>query len=779
MLAKRSLFVCAGILWLAGPVFWPCSATAAWPTDPLTNLRVCGNEYPQQAPVITSDGAEGAIIAWTDSRSDPITHIYAQRVLASGVVDPGWPIDGRVLCLAFGGSPPAGQSGQKIVSDGAGGAIVAWLDARSGTQGDIYAQHVLASGVVDPGWPVDGRALSVTPIYGYLRMIPDGAGGAVVEWSDRNSSTGYFDIHAQHVLGSGVVGWQTDGVAVSTGYVWEDPPDIVSDGLGGAIIAWVDTRNYRWDIYAQHVLAGGALDPAWPANGRALCTAPGGGGTGLRIASDGAGGAIVAWDDYRGSPDQIYAQHVQASGAVDPSWPVDGRALCATFASQRAPTIVSDGAGGALIAWVDYRNVGNDVYAQHVLATGVVDPAWPADGHNLGGAPYDQKGPTAERDGAGGALVTWWDDRTNSGRGHIYVQHVLPSGVDPAWPVNGLPVCIDPSGQDTPTIAGDGAGGAIITWRDGRGITAPDIFAQRVTQDGYLGNPETPRILGATDVPHDQGGKLRVNWKASSLDGKSQMDDYVLRRWQVDHWQPIALVAPTGAATYTRLVSTSADSMSGSVPWNLFTVDAQAGEVAYPSPPDSGYSVDNLAPAIPRSFTGQYSAGTSRLHWNPNAEADLAGYRLYRASNPDFVPDASNLIAALTDTAYVDASGPHFYKLAAIDVHDNLSDFAALLPNGIVGVGADDAPALTLDRVGPNPTRARSLSVRFTLTSASPAWLELLDVTGRRIFAREVGSLGAGSHALSLTDERHLTPGVYIIRLRQGPEGRLVRLVVL
>src|SRR5438132_4169477 len=183
MLAKRFFYVCAGVSWLAGAVFWPRSATGAWPTDPLTNVRVCGNEYPQQGPVITTDGAEGAIIAWQDSRSYPITHIYGQRVLASGVVDPGWPIDGRVLCLAFGGSPPAGQSGQKIVSDGAGGAIVAWLDSRSGTHCDIYAQHVLASGVVDSAWPVDGRALS--PTCGDLRMISDGAGGAVVEWRVR------------------------------------------------------------------------------------------------------------------------------------------------------------------------------------------------------------------------------------------------------------------------------------------------------------------------------------------------------------------------------------------------------------------------------------------------------------------------------------------------------------------------------------------------------------------------------------------------------------------
>ena len=42
------------------------------------------------------------------------------------------------------------------------------------------------------------------------------------------------------------------------------------------------------------------------------------------------------------------------------------------------------------------------------------------------------------------------------------------------------------------------------------------------------------------------------------------------------------------------------------------------------SAPDSGYSVDNLPPAVPAPFTGQYVAGTASLHWNRNLEADLA-----------------------------------------------------------------------------------------------------------------------------------------------------------
>lgn len=51
------------------------------------------------------------------------------------------------------------QAYPRVVSDGAGGAIITWQDLRGGVAYDLYAQHVQASGFVDPAWPTDGAAL--------------------------------------------------------------------------------------------------------------------------------------------------------------------------------------------------------------------------------------------------------------------------------------------------------------------------------------------------------------------------------------------------------------------------------------------------------------------------------------------------------------------------------------------------------------------------------------------------------------------------------------------
>jgi hypothetical protein len=102
----------------------------------------------------------------------------------------------------------------------------------------------------------------------------------------------------------------------------------------------------------------------------------------------------------------------------------------------------------------------------------------------------------------------------------------------------------------------------------------------------------------------------------------------------------------------------------------------------------------------------------------------------------------------------------------------------ALLPEGSADVPGDAAPAFALEPVRPNPSSGRTLTVRFTLASSAPAALELLDVAGRRIAAREVGSLGAGHHTLDLDEGGRLSPGLYLLCLRQGANTRVTRVAV-
>ena len=88
------------------------------------------------------------------------------------------------------------------------------------------------------------------------------------------------------------------------------------------------------------------------------------------------------------------------------------------------------------------------------------------------------------------------------------------------------------------------------------------------------------------------------------------------------------------------------------------------------------------------------------------------------------------------------------------------------------------ALVFSLEGLRPNPA-AGELTVSFTLPSATPATLELLDVSGRRLLSREVGALGIGHHRLRLDAGLRIAPGIYWLRLTQGGRSHLVRGVTL
>lgn len=381
-------------------------------------------------------------------------------------VEAEWIPDGMALCTATGN-----QSDLAIASDDSGGALVVWVDRRTGSD-DVYVQRVSASG--DTLWTGDGVLLCTTTGDQQLpAVVSDGAGGAIVTWHD------HLDIFAQRVDASGDTLWTEDGIALCDTIYSQSDPKIVSDGSGGAIVAWADMRASNQDIYAQRVDASGTVQ--WIANGVALCTAATGSRWGLAIASDGAGGAIVTWNEDRGSTGHdVYAQRVDASGTVQ--WTADGVALCTATGDQIYPRLTSDGAGGAIVAWDDNRGSDSDIYARRVDASGAVQ--WTSDGVSLCSDPDNQYGCLIAQDGTGGGVVAWTDER-NGGpdEADVYAQRVNALGAV-QWTPNGVPVCTEASAQLGSGIVADAAGGVVVTWEDWRNNTDSDIYAQRVDASG-------------------------------------------------------------------------------------------------------------------------------------------------------------------------------------------------------------------------------------------------------------------------------------------------------
>jgi hypothetical protein len=318
-----------------------------WAAD---GVAVCSVPGEQMSPGVVSDGAGEAIIVWHDARSGS-PGIYAQRMNAAGVAQ--WNADGVPLC-----TQTAAYEDPAVATDGAGGAIVAWMDWRAGYR--IFAQRVNASGAVQ--WTADGVQLCASTQNQHLPEISsDGLGGAVITWYDDGSDVG--DIYAQRVNASGAVQWTVDGVAVCVAGASQGWPRIASDSAGGAIVTWADFRSgSSWNLYGQRVNASGTVE--WAANGILVYAAMGLPFT--QLVSDNAGGAIAAWPDYNGAYGGVRAQRISASGTLP--WGADGIALSSADEGQDLQ-IASDGAGGGIVTWVDNR-CGALIYAHRVSASG-------------------------------------------------------------------------------------------------------------------------------------------------------------------------------------------------------------------------------------------------------------------------------------------------------------------------------------------------------------------------------------------------------------------------
>ena len=154
--------------------------------------------------------------------------------------------------------------------------------------------------------------------------------------------------------------WNVEnGIGICTISKTQSSPQIVSDTHGGAVITWLDTRNDNSDIYAQAVDSTGAIK--WTSNGVAICTASGN-QTNFQAVSDGRGGAIIAWEDYRNGNGDIYAQAIDSAGVV--RWIVNGVPVCTVSGNQSEVSLISDDQWGAIITWTDARNGESGIYAQ-------------------------------------------------------------------------------------------------------------------------------------------------------------------------------------------------------------------------------------------------------------------------------------------------------------------------------------------------------------------------------------------------------------------------------
>ena len=310
---------------------------------------------------IISDDAGGAMVIW-EQQSGGGWDVWAQRVNHNGLIQ--WVSGGVPLCTVY-----ANRLNPRVQKDGRGGAFIVWQDFRNMTDYDVYAQRISPSGNLL--WGAAGLLIcnaagtQVDP-----KIEPDTiSGGVYVTWIDKRSGTDY-DIYAQRIDSTGTILWANNGVPVVTAPGSQSAQDMLStSSTNGLLITWKDKRNLTdFDIYAQKLSPAGVTQ--WAANGVPVTTAaydqlnP-------NMVTDNAGGTIIVWQDSSSLDMDVISQRINANGTA--LWATNGVPVSTAAGHQIGPKSVSDGHGGCIYAWEDKRDVlitDTDLYIHHLCLDG-------------------------------------------------------------------------------------------------------------------------------------------------------------------------------------------------------------------------------------------------------------------------------------------------------------------------------------------------------------------------------------------------------------------------
>lgn len=301
------------------------------------------------------------------------------------------------------------------------------------------------------------------------------------------------------------------------------------------------------------------------------------------------------------------------------------------------------------------------------------------------------------------------------------------------------------------------------------------------------------RITSVTDVGNDQGREVRLRWDRSRYDatgmdprvtsytifrridpGRRGSEAAPVRTYPPGEWDLIKTVPAFCEEQYSTLCPTLCDStIAEGTCWSTFFVRAGTAEpsVYFDADPDSGYSVDNLAPGVPGNL---HYAGPTVLAWDESGDADFDYFSVYGSSEEALDPETAELIAQTTGTS-LDVSEHVFgyYHATATDFAGNEGGPASIEgqsqavtdPPGLPGVYA-------LHPCRPSPSRS-SVTIRYDLPRPTPVRLQVVDAGGRVVrtlidAAREE----AGRRAAiwdGLDGRGHpLTGGIYFCRLEAG-----------
>jgi len=289
-------------------------------------------------------------------------------------------------------------------------------------------------------------------------------------------------------------------------------------------------------------------------------------------------------------------------------------------------------------------------------------------------------------------------------------------------------------------------------------------LAASIREDGIVVSDERMFLSSS------ESGEKEIPFTSADFDLVKYNDTYyvIVGDGPEGMWEVVASFYTNQEDNQVALVPTLVDSTEAGIAYSTFYISAHTTNpsVFYASSPDSGYSVDNIAPSAPMGIA---MTEGSILNWDDNTENDLDGYEIYGRKTFDGPNDALDRVySSEYDVTSTIIEGYHFWSVAAVDCHGNRS----LLAEPAQPTPSDDIPMVSsLSQNYPNPFNPQT-RISFTIKERGQVTMGIYDVSGRCLRVLLDSEMEKGSHSVMWngTDGRGnpVASGVYFYRIESG-----------
>jgi hypothetical protein len=399
---------------------------------------------------------------------------------------------------------PDGQTAQnpQVAMDNNGNAIITW-EQSDGSNIQIFKSEYRGGVWTHPSSLLDNISPNGQNAYA-PQVAMDNSGNAIIVW--RQSDGSKYQIFKSEYRG-GVWTHPSFSDHISPDGQNAYNPQVAMDNNGNAIITWYQSDGSNFQIFKSEYRGGVWTYPSFSDH----ISPDGQHAYNPQVAMDNNGNAIITWYQSDGSKDQIFKSEYRGGGWTHPSSITDH--ISPDGQNADYPQVAMDNNGNAIITWEQIDGTNYQIFKSEYRGGVWTHPLSLSD--NISPDGQTASNPQIAMDNNGNAIIIWY--QSDGSKKQIFMSEFRGD----VWThPSSLTDNISPDGQNAynTQVALDNNGNAIITWyqSDGSNLQIfeseyrgnvwnhPSSLSDNISPDGQ--NADSPQVA------MDNNGNAIITW---------------------------------------------------------------------------------------------------------------------------------------------------------------------------------------------------------------------------------------------------------------------------